>query len=481
MQKKLCNHLQDAQVYIAHLEQRNAELESQVSHLTGLVEQLTARVQELEASQRQDSGNSSLPPSKGPKKTQSLRRPSGRRPGGQPAHSGHHLSMRTPDEQIIHQVEACQQCGSSLVDHPVEDHQRRQVWDVPPLRLHVCEHLAEQKRCACGHVRQACFPEQVWARIQYGAGLPALAVGLCSYQFLSYQRASELMEDLVGCRLSPATIQSAEQAIYQQLEVHQAALIEQLQHSAVVHADETGLRLAGRTVYVHVAGNQALTSYHLSAYRGRKAYAEAGVLPSYQGRLIHDSYSSYDALPARHGLCNAHLLRELLFFQQELPRADWAAPRNTASGSSRWTLINLLLHAKRLQEQRAGTGLPPGEIEHIERQYRRWVSEGLAGLPPDPVGVPRKARALLGRMQKKAQQVLGFVYDPLIPFDNNQAERDLRMVKLRQKVSGCQRTWAGAERFLRIRGYISSLRKQGLAVMEGLRLAIVGQPWVPQG
>jgi transposase len=241
-----------------------------------------------------------------------------------------------------------------------------------------------------------------------------------------------------------------------------------LRRSAVIHADETGLRVKGKLAYVHVASSDRLTHYAADVRRGKAAIDEIDILPAYRGTCVHDGWLSYTHYPScRHALCGAHLLRELTYFEElcEVTKA-WAAP-----------LKELLLEIKGAAEREGAQGLA-WLVEELTARYDERVAEGQGAQPPPDVPqlACRQARNLLRRLVRRKQEVLRFLSDPSVPFDNNQAERDLRMVKLQQKVSGCFRTDAGARRFCRIRSYVSTARKQGRAVLHALEGACRGEP-----
>lgn len=241
-----------------------------------------------------------------------------------------------------------------------------------------------------------------------------------------------------------------------------------LRHSAVIHADETGLRVKGMLAYVHVASNARLTHYAADARRGKAAIDEIDILPAYRGTCVHDGWLSYTHYAGcHHALCGAHLLREPTYFEElnEVTKA-WAAP-----------LKELLLEMKGVVE-RKGAQVPAQQAAELTTRYDRLVAEGQEAQPPPDVPqlACRQARSLLRRLVRRKQEVLRFLSDPAVPFDNNQAERDLRMVKLQQKVSGCFRTDEGAHRFCRIRSYVSTARKQGRGVLAALEGACKGEP-----
>ncbi|HEY9282687.1 MAG TPA: IS66 family transposase, partial [Pyrinomonadaceae bacterium] len=331
-------------------------------------------------------------------------------------------------------------------------------------RLRVTEHRAEVVRCAsCGRRTKAGFPAGVRAAVQYGPSLMARALYLHDYQLLPYARTAEAMKELFGCAMSAGTLATAVRRCAAGLVETELKIKKGLRRSPVIHADETGLRVNKRLAYVHVASSERLTHYAADARRGKAAIDEIGILPAYRGTCVHDGWFSYaHYADCRHALCGAHLLRELTYFEElsEVTKA-WAAP-----------LKELLLEMKGVAEH-AGARVPAWRVEELTARYDRLVAEGQeARQPPDaPQSACRQARNLLRRLERRKAEVLRFLRDPSVPFDNNPAERDLRMVKLQQKVSGCFRTQDGARHFCRIRSYVSTMRKQGRGVLAALAAA----------
>lgn len=443
---------------------------------------LTARVTELETRLQQDSHNSHQPPSSdGPAKRprpRSLRRRSGKKSGGQAGHPGMTLALRaTPDVVIPHLPAVCAGCGAALADAVEVGRERRQVIDLPAPRPEVTEHQAVQKACPrCQVVTSATFPAAVTQPMQYGPRAKAIAVYLQTYQLLPYERTVEALTDLFGIAPSEGTLTSAQQWASTQLAPVEQAICAALQQAPIVHVDETGIRVAGRTAWVHVLSTATLTFYAHHAKRGREAIAAISVLLHCAGRRVHDAWAAYLQLPGQYALCNAHLLRELIGLH-EVTGQTWLD-----------ALCHLLLNMKTAVETAriAGqTALTVRQRAGYEAAYTRWLNVGLAANPPSPPtgqrGRPKQtpARNLLERLHTQRAAILAFLHDFAVPFDNNQAERDLRMLKVKQKVSGCFRSPAGADYFCRIRGYISTLRKQEYSILEGLTSVFTGQPYMP--
>jgi transposase len=424
-----------------------------------------------------DSHNSSRPPSTDPpwaKRTRSLRRPSGKRPGGQRGHHGETLRLcERPNRVVEHRPRQCRSCHAPLDSAQVLGHHRQQVVEVVPARPRVTEHRLAVVRCrACGKTTRGEFAGSVRSGVQYGAGVKARVLYLQQYQPLPYARTAEAMRDLFGCPLSAGTVANTVRECAEALLETELKIKRGLRRSALIHADETGLRVEGQLQYVHVTSNRRLTHYTAAAGRGRTAIEEAGVLPRYGGTCVHDGWPAYSFYTqCRHALCGAHLLRELSFFAElsEGTKA-WAAP-----------LKKLLLEMK-AEGERAGAGggrrVADDKLAELTDTYDRLIAEGLEAQPPPqvPEQVRKQARNLLLRLGRRKGEVLLFLTDPRVPFDNNQAERDLRMVKLRQKVGGCFRSEEGARRFCRIRSYVSTMRKHGRGVLVALEGACCGKP-----
>lgn len=459
------------------------ELLALIAALQAQVAELQARVQALEARLATDSHNSSKPPSSDGPGTKphpkSLRTPSGRKPGGQPGHVGHTLEFADqPDEVRVHTPVRCRACGRSLEGVPAVRRERRQVVDLPPVRARVVEHQAETRRCpGCGAETSGEFPPGVQVPAQYGPGVATLAVYLNQAQLLPLERTGEVLAEVFGCPLSERTLERAVGACYARLAEAEAAIKRGVQAAEVAHFDETGLKVGGQGRWLHVASTPHLTFYAAHPKRGRAALEAIGVLPEFRGRAVHDGLPSYWQYgQCAHGLCNAHHLRELTFVQEQLGQ-PWAKE-----------LKDVLLEAKQAVDQARAHGLVEVSAEvkrELERRYDDILEAGfLANPPPEPTGQrgrPKRGKAgsLVARLREHKEATLAFLQDFTVPFDNNQAERDIRMTKVRQKISGCFRTTTGAERFCRIRGYISTLRKQGIPVLSALSQTMVGAPPLP--
>jgi transposase len=352
------------------------------------------------------------------------------------------------------------------------------VLDLPLKRVLVVEHQAQQKWCpACQQVSTAAFPQEVRAPVQYGAACGAVAVYLVEQQLLPYERACEVMEDLLGLPMSVGTLQGLVQRCAQQLEPVEQQIKEALIQAPVIHQDETGVHVAGKGHWMHVTCTPSLTHYHIHASRGQPALEAIGILPKFAGISIHDGWASYFLYGCEHACCNVHLLRDLIFLAEE-HHCLWARD-----------LKELLLDMKEATEQAREQGqdrLDPLEVVDWEAQFLRLLDEGdqahpRATAPPGTRGRCKQSapRNLLDRLRTYQQAFLCFLEDLRVDFDNNLAERDLRMVKVQQKVSGCFRSLPGAQAFARIRGYLSTLRKQRKPLLSALEQALLGHPLFP--
>jgi transposase len=466
---------------------RDAELEAlraENAALRAQVVQLLARVQELEARLGKDSHNSSKPPSSDPpfKKPppRALRQSSGKKPGGQKDHPGATRSLvEDPEHTVVIPLSGHCACGRCLETLAVEAlPERRQVIELV-IRREVTEYRTVAGACACGQVHRSAFPDGVEAPVQYGAGVSAFAVYLTHYQQLPYQRTADLLKALAGIALAPATIYAMGCDAAGRLSAPVAAIGRALVGHAVAHADETGMRVAGALQWLHVLCTATLTFYAVHAKRGRDALAAIGLLAAFRGILVHDHWSAYREFACRHAFCNAHHLRELIAIAETYPGLPW--PQR---------LIDLLCEANVATQTARTAGfsaLPGPMIEDLLTRYDAILIEGTRYHPrrTGPPGSRRRVKQtpaynLIARLQKHRDEVLRFITDLRVPFDNNQAERDIRMPKLKQKVSGCFRSDQGAQAFATIRSYLSTLHKQSVDPYQALVMTFQGNPPMPR-
>ena len=450
-----------------------AELRAQIASLVAQNTALLARVAELKRQLGLNSTNSGKPPSsdglkKKPARVSSLREKSGKKPGGQKGHPGKTLSRTaTPDATVDHFPPTCDSCGAALSEAMATGHTARQVFDLPePQPLVVTEHRAHQCQCtACGMQTRAAFPAGVNAPVQYGARIAAFVVYLLHYQLLPEKRLAELMADLFGVNLVTATVAAMSQTCAARFEGFAATVRDHVAAAAVKHLDETGFRIGGKTQWLHIASTILLTFYRISPKRGSLPQNVTGV-------VVHDHWKPYYTLKGvLHALCNAHHLRELKALV-EIEKEDWARKMQR--------LLRRAWHAANLAREQ-GKPLPPRLIALFERCYDAVLAEGLAFHDGQPALVRPAGKAkhcgrqprrvghnLLLRLSTRKQDVLRFLSDPAVPFTNNLAERDGRMMKLRQKISGGFRSVDAAAEFGIIRSLLSTVKKQGWDILSTL-------------
>jgi transposase len=324
----------------------------------------------------------------------------------------------------------------------VQRTERRQVVDLPPLRLLVWEHRAEEKCCpVCAQTTQAPFPPEVTTRVQYGAQIKALAVYLTQAHLLPYDRTREVLTDLFGQGPTEGAVWAAVQDAATHLDGVEAQIKDALCAAEVLHNDETGVRVGGHLEWLHVASTPQLTHYAVHAKRGSTATTAIGILPRFAGRSVHDGLEAYRHYGCAHALCNAHHLRELTAVEEH-DKQPWATQMKE---------LLLAIKAHIAQRQAAGeTQITASARAAFVARYQEILRVGTAANPPpvpQPAGTKKrgrpkqsKAKNLLDRLDRHQDEVLAFLDDWRVPFDNNLAERDLRMVKVQQKVSGCFRT-----------------------------------------
>jgi transposase len=459
-------------------------LQQRVRRLEETVAAQAAQIQTLRDQIAKNSRNSGKPPSsdglKQPARKRSLRQKGKRPNGGQPGHKGHTLQMvEEPDYIAHHEATTCPHCAADLGGVEVGRVEKRQVFDVPPPRLEVTEHRAEVKVCpGCGQQVKGPFPEGVTQPVQYGPRLKAQAVYLNNYQLIPLARTCALFEDFYGHAPSEAFVLAANADFVKRAAPSLARIKQQLVAADVAHFDESGVRVEGRLNWLHVASTENLTYYAVHPKRGQDGMRVIDILPAFRGRAVHDGWASYQVFEdCRHALCNAHHLRDLQFVVDQYAQS-WAQD-----------MMQLLLDLK-AEVAAAPPGhmtLPPGRIAHYEQVYDELLQHGFHTNPPPKHPPPKKRgrkkqsppKNLLDRLHKHKAETLAFMYDFRVPFDNNLAERDVRMIKVKQKISGAFRTRPGANTFCAIRSYISTARKQSRSVIQAIHDALIGQPFIP--
>lgn len=463
-------------------DQEIEELKAALQEALTTIAQLNQQVQTLKARLSKDSHNSHLPPSSDRfvRQPKSLRKKSEKPSGGQKGHPGHHLMrVQTPDLIVVQQAEACGICQHDLLAQPLDHLIRRQIVDLPAPRLIVTEYHLECKRCPhCHAMTQAPCPQTSQAPVQYGSAIQALAVYLSQAQLLPDERIAQVFADLLNLPISTGSIHRWIAQCAHHLSPVEDAIKAALQRTAVIHQDETGLYQQGKRIWMHVCSTTTLTHYGVHAKRGREAMDAIGIAPGFKGISVHDGWESYQGYECSHALCNVHHLRELTFLE-ETYHQDWTTQMKA-----------LLLHMKDCCDQARTQGLlalDVGVRHGLITQYETLIQQGYLAHPPDPPSPIVKrgrrkqhpARCLLDRLHLHQEQVLAFLSHLNVPFDNSQAERDIRMVKVQQKVAGCFRSTEGTTCFCRIRGYISTMQKQGHALLSLLEAALAGYPVFP--
>ena len=449
-----------------------------IIELMARIEQLSARVIEIEARIGMNSSNSSKPPSSdgyvkpNPK---SLRKSSGRTPGGQKGHPGTTLcQVAEPDEIVVHEPKRCI-CGCGLDDAAVEQVESRQVFDLPEKLVWVTEHRIASKTCPhCGRTVRAVAPPQASGPVQYGPRIRAMVVYLRDVQMLPFQRLTDFCGDVLGVGICTRSVETARKQVHETLAPFEQTIRAQLRNAAALHADETGLRVNGKLHWFHSLSTESLTLYQAHPKRGGEAIEANGIIPVYQGVLVHDCWSPYFHYGGAHALCGAHLLRELTGICE--------------NEGHRWAqeLSCLLEMISQTSAASDASSLTPELAEWFEQTYNEILARGTYELAPPRKTPGKRGRAkkpksanLHERLVRHRDAVLRCLRDPFVPFTNNQAERDIRMVKLRQKISGGERTFTGAQIFARIRSYVSTSRKQGKNLFQNIVDAVNGNPWIP--
>jgi transposase len=462
----------------ARLRELLAAKDAQIGALTGQLEELRAQVADLAAQVRQNSANSSRPPSSdGPGKPapKSLRNKTGRKPGRPRGQPGPTMELADhPDHVIRHEPPGCHMCGTGLAGARQTGAERRQVTEIPPVKAEVTEHQMIERECPCCEERtRADAPGGVTAPVQYGPRASALGIYLWHGQFLPRDRACAALGKMFSCAPSPAALAAQARKIAGLISPAITAITAALAGAGVAHFDETGFRVAGKLAWVHSAsaGEYVLVTVH--PRRGKEGMDAAGVLPAFAGIACHDAWKPYDGYDgvAGHALCNAHLLRELIAVTETGTADDviWAQQA-----------IDALLELKEAAGAAGRGAIDPEILEKHCRWFREAADAGIVLNAARHTKLHKKRNALATRMRDRADDYLRFAHDLQVPFDNNRAEQDIRMSKLRIKVSGCMRSMAGAEVFCAIRSYVATAARHGIGALDALTRAAQGDPWIPE-
>lgn len=438
----------------------------QFEQIEGLKEEnenLKKRIQELEAKSKKNSKNSSLPPSKDDnRKRGSNRKSTGRSPGGQLGHEGFTLQkVKNPDKKVLHKLDGRCHCGRALSKSKKKAHQERQVFDIEIKRT-VTSHLAEVGECKCGRVNRASFPEGVNNHTQYGQTARTLASYFCQYQLTPFERTQEIFNDVFGLGLCKASVFNHTTKAAHSLNNFKEWAKAQLLKSKLNHADETGLQVIKDRHHLHVLSNNSVTLLEVHKSRGIEAVEAMGVLKDYKGKLVHDCYAMYFGYPCKDIICNAHLERELAYFD-ERESYKWAAQMKA--------FLEELYNDTQIMKEDGRKKRTTKEFIVWQKRYRKVLREARRELKEliRPKGKKQeKVVNLYFRMKKHERGILWFAKDFSIPYTNNQAERDVRMAKVHQKISGCFRSLEAAQNWALLRSYISTMKKRGINVLEGL-------------
>jgi transposase len=474
---------------IAELEAAMAELQAKLAGRDAEIKALRDRIAHLEAELNRNSENSSKPPSADPLKPRQSRserraaaRAAGRKQGKQPGAPGANLARRIPDETINHAPVCCRSCGNDLAGAEVVGEVRRQVLEIPEIRVHVTDHVAERRRCACGHETVACFPPEARAPVCWGPEVRALAIYLMDRQHLPLQRCAELLGELLDAQVSTGWLCAVQLEAAGKLSGFITTLKDRLGEAPVVHADETGTRVGLTKHWVHTLATNLLTLLVVHPKRGVEALEDIGILGDYAGTVVHDGWAPYEVFAgASHAQCGAHLVRHLAAVGKTEAFATWCAE-----------MTEILLAAKKASEAAAGEGrakVRRSIAAGLRRRYQSCLDDAFTLLPPGPL--PRRrheggwdvhqraAFNLATRLREDDDQVLRLLDDTRVRFDNNIAERALRMVKLHDKISGTFRSEEGATAFVTVRSYLQTVALNGHNRLNALHQLFTTGPWLP--
>lgn len=468
---------------VAALQHEVSALRTESETLRAENQRLRDRVVVLEAQLKANSRNSSKPPSTdglGKPAPKSLRKRSGRKPGGQPGHPGSSLAqVADPDVVVRHEPSVCGGCAKPLTGRPQTGMVRRQLFDIPPVTIQVTEHQLIERECDCGTRTRAQTPDGVTAPVQYGPRITAIIVYLYVGQFLSRKRTAQALADLFGVPLSPGTVSTLTARCAGNLDGFLTALGIQLRTEPLLHFDETGLRVEGKLRWVHSASTGKYTLISVHDKRGKDAIDTIGILPGFTGIAVHDAWAPYDTYPAAtHALCNAHVLRELQavhdIHQATNPDNTWCWAEQASQA-----LLDLKTIADTSTTPGGPVDITQTPVTDALHRYRSAIRIAHHATASRTSATEKKHHALATRLITRETDYLRFLTNPTVPFDNNQAERDIRMIKLRQKISGCLRTLPGAHQFTAIRSYLSTAQKHGHNHLDVLTQLAQNQPWIP--
>lgn len=416
------------------------------------------------------SRNSHLPPSRDPHRAKIPRKSTKRKPGGIPGHNGRSLEqVENPDKIEVHAATSCDSCGTSLHSSKLKHVSRHQVFDIK-FSVSITEHQVEHKVCDCGNHQSGNLPDGISsAPCSYGPSVKALAIDLTQVQFVPLKRASQFFISKFGLSVSETSIMNFNREFYEKLKTDWEPKARQdLKDSEVLHADETGININTKTAWIHSLSNDLVVLMRPHMKRGSEAMDEIGIIPNFHSILCHDFWACYGAYDVIHACCHSHLDRELTKAEEEYGQS-WAKK-----------MSKLLQGANKKRKEQDGI-LSWKQIEGFEKKYTKIIRDAEIECPLNKSRDKSRGkigqeypRRLLNRLKNKRDWVLMFLYDPRVPFTNNQAERDIRMAKVQQKVSGCFRTFEGAERFCLARSFIQSMNRQGRNVPDAIEALFRG-------
>ena len=434
------------------------EISENLTEKESQIDKLVKEFETLKKLEAKNSENSSIPPSRDKRRKYSKKEKSSRSQGGQKGRRGSTLKqVAEPDKVIKHHLTGYCECGKILSELNKKKKIKRQEFNIE-IQLKVTEHQGYSGTCECGQEYRSKFPNGITSHVQYGPSVQSLATYLNQYQLIPYERTEEILRDVFKLNISSGTIYNINKKSYEKLSNFEKGCKEALLNSKVAHADETGIKVGKKQYHLHVLSTKDLTYLNAHKNRGLQAIKDDGVVSKYKGILVHDCYSMYFGLDCEDAICNAHLLRELKY-SEDVEFKRWAHEMGVFLKD-----LNGYLKEKEY--------LSIIELTKFEEEYLKIIDKGKIETPDyfKRSGERTQSANLLRRMDRHQRSVLRFMKDKDVPFSNNQAERDFRMAKVHQKISGCFRSFEGAKIQARTRSYFSTLNKQGLNLYEGAKI-----------
>ena len=435
-----------------------------INQLIDISEKQDKRIKKLEAQINKNSRNSSKPPSSDSPFKNKDKKKKKQSAGVKKKRKGTTLKqVEDPDEVVKCKVDFCEHCQCDLSAVNIQGMDKRQVTDLPPIKAYTTEYQGDIKECPyCHKITRAVFPEGVTHKVQYGSRIQAAAVYLRNYQLIPLERTIQLFRDMYNIHLSEGTIVNMTSRCANQLTGFMEMVKQEMIDAKIIHNDETGINIRGILHWLHTAGNKKYTFLYPHKRRGSIAFDDIGILPKFKGVSVHDFWKPYEKYDCSHAYCNAHLIRELTFVHENLQQ-EWASE-----------MIDLIFHIKEKVDESEENALNRETNSVFKYEYEKIIKQGYKANPPPKKtgkrGRPSKGKALclIERLDHHETEILRFMNERNVPFDNNLAERDLRMVKIRQKISGTFRNIDRANDYCRIRSYISTVKKQEKDVFEAL-------------